>query len=109
MSQSFFSAGANKWVTTRGPYTYPPGPSPPGAYPVFDPSINRWISAGNYGGTLPGPTDSYFSFLDNAWVTGGSRFFEDVLALADQLAFWFGVERVADSLVMADAFKFALN
>jgi hypothetical protein len=65
---NFFCAGSNQWVASSCSYTYPPKPSPPTKYPVFDPSIDTWISSGNYGAGVA-VTKPYFSFLQNVWVT----------------------------------------
>lgn len=64
----FFCVQSNTWVNSGCTYMYPPKPSPPAKYPVFDPSINTWITSGNYGAGVAG-IKPYFSFLQNAWVT----------------------------------------
>lgn len=66
---SFFDAGSNQWVSApTGNYVYKPAPHPPASYPVFDPSIDSWITTGDYG-TQPRVSVPYFAFLQNAWVT----------------------------------------
>jgi len=63
-----FDPGTNQWISGTATYVYKPAPHPPTTFPVFDPSINAWISSGDYA-TNPAPVKPYFSFLSNSWVT----------------------------------------
>lgn len=66
---AFFDAGSNAWVNSpTGNYVYKPAPNPPPAYPVFDPSINCWITSGNYGAGSSISGTNNFHFLSNAWI-----------------------------------------
>lgn len=95
MSQ-FFCASSNQWVNSGCKQT-PPSPNPPSAYPVFDPTTNRWIASGGYGQGDFLSDKSYFSVAQNSWTSPMA----DGMVMADSMVFILWTVRLTMSDVMS--------